>query len=169
MRASSFWALVLYATFVSVPVATLLSYRFPMWRVWNLFEAQPRTAMMLGVLGPIALFTGYLAVRRALLAGRVKPAWWIIFGSAMVMAVTAALFVFVERSGPVPRESGRSLGHLAIGGLVICLAGYVLMIWRVLLLASSERPTASVTQLPAPARDGRTKPIQAARKTSGKR
>lgn len=169
MRASSFWALVIYAFFVSVPVATLLSYRFPMWRVWNLFEAQPRTAMVLGVLGPIALFTGYLSARRALLASKAKPAWWIIFGSLLVLAVTVALFLFVERSGPVARESGRSLGHLAIGGLSICIAGYVLMVWRVLLLASSERPAANVTHLPAPARDGRTKPIEAARKSGGKR
>ncbi|MEZ0314507.1 MAG: hypothetical protein ACAI38_22280 [Myxococcota bacterium] len=169
VRASSFWALVIYAIFVSVPVATLLSYRFPMWRVWNLFEAQPRTAMMLGVLGPIALFAGYLAARRALLAGRGKTAWWIILGSAVLIATNVVLFLFVDRSGPVPRESGRSLGHLAIGGLAVCVAGYVLMIWRVLLLASSERPAASVTQLPPPARDGRTKPIEAARKSGGKR
>ncbi len=152
--------------FVSVPVAVLLSYRFPMWRVFNLFEAQPRTAMMLVVLGPIALFTAYVTSRRALLAGKTKPALWTILGSLTVIATTAALFVLAERAMPVARESGRSLGHLAVGGVVVCLIAYGLMVWRVLLLASSERPAASVTHLPAPARDGRTKPIEAARKSA---
>ncbi len=170
LRSSSLWALIAYEALVAVPIAVFLSMHFPMWRVLNPWQASPRASMILTIFGPIAAITAFVVTRRAMLSGKRMHGVWMALGGSAILLMATLLFVFAKKAQPAPIESGRSLGHLAIGGIVFCIIAWFTMLWRIKLLASSERTaTGTVTHLPAQARDGRTKPLEAVRKSGGKR
>ena len=144
--------------------------RYPAWRVANLWQASPRAAMILTMLGPVVAIASFVVARRAMLASKHRQSVWLGLAGAAMLVTASLLFVFAARAQPAPIESGRSLGHLAIGGMVICVIAWFTMLWRVKLLASSERTAVgTVTHLPAPVRDGHTKPLESVRRSGGKR